>query len=70
MHVCIQCPGQGITGVTDLQGPGPQRVPGGPGKTESRVSKGGPGRPNHALPKGPGRSNYMLQKGPKSGIWL
>jgi hypothetical protein len=51
----VQWPGEGVTGVTDLRGPGPQRDPGGPGKTKSGASKGGLGRPNHALQKGPGK---------------
>jgi hypothetical protein len=62
-----QCPREGVTGVTDLQGPGPKKAPGGPGKTESHASKRGPVRPNHALLKGLGRPNYALQKG--RGKW-
>jgi hypothetical protein len=50
-----QWPGEGVTGVTDLQGPGPKRAPGGPKKTKLHALKGGPGRPNHALQKGPGK---------------
>jgi hypothetical protein len=58
-----QCPGQGVTGVIDLRGPGPQRAHRGPGKTKSCASKGGPGRPNHALPKGPGRQKLRATEG-------
>jgi hypothetical protein len=39
--------------VTKSRGPGTRQALGGSGKTKSRASNGGPGRPIHVLQKGP-----------------
>jgi hypothetical protein len=44
---------EGVTGVTKSWGLGPQQALGGPGKTKSWASNGGPGRLDHVLQKGP-----------------